>query len=85
VVLAYDLQDDAAALALTSVDGFLLVPRLISCASRMNEVAVFVGLLFWGWLWGVVGLFVAVPILMACKAVCDRVEGLAPIGELLGE
>jgi predicted PurR-regulated permease PerM len=72
-------------LALTSIDGFLLVPWLISRASRMNEVAVFVGLLFWGWLWGVVGLFVAVPIMMAFKAVCDRVESLQPIGELLGE
>lgn len=72
-------------LVVTSIDGFLLVPWLISRASRMNEVAVFVGLLFWGWLWGVVGLFVAVPLMMAGKAVCDRVEGLSSIGELLGE
>ena len=51
----------------------------------MNPLAVFVGVLAWGWLWGVWGLFLGVPILMVIKAVCDRVEGLALIGELLGE
>ena len=51
---------------------------------RMNPVAVFVGVLAWGWLWGAWGLLLGVPILMAVKAVCDRVEDLKPVGELLG-
>ena len=51
----------------------------------MNPVAIFVGLLFWSWVWGVWGTILAVPMLMAIKAVCDRVEDLQPIGELLGE
>jgi predicted PurR-regulated permease PerM len=51
----------------------------------MNPVAVFVGVLGWGWLWGISGLFLGMPILLAIKAVCDRVDGLKPIGELLGE
>ncbi len=72
-------------LVLTTIDGFLLVPWLISRAARMNEVAVFVGLLFWGWVWGVIGLLLAVPLMMVAKAVCDRVEDLQPLGELLGE
>jgi predicted PurR-regulated permease PerM len=72
-------------LAITSLEGYLLTPWLTGRASRMNAVVVFVGVLFWGWLWGVWGLLLGVPIMMVIKAVCDRVEDLKPIGELLGE
>jgi predicted PurR-regulated permease PerM len=65
--------------------GNLLVPWLTSRTSRMNPVAVFVGVIFWGWLWGIWGLLLGIPILMVVKAVCDRVEDLQPIGELLGD
>jgi len=64
--------------------GNLLTPWLTSRASRMNPVAVFVGLLAWGWLWGVWGLLLGIPILMIVKAVCDRVDGLKPVGEFFG-
>ena len=50
----------------------------------MNPVAVFIGVLAWGWLWGVWGLLLGIPILMVVKAVCDRVDHLKPVGELLG-
>ena len=73
------------ALAITNLEGLLLTPWLTSRASQMNAVAVFAGVLFWGWLWGVWGLLLGIPILMAIKAVCDRVEDLKPIGELLGK
>ena len=69
---------------ITSVEGLLLLPWLTSRAARMNAVAVFVSLLFWGWLWGGWGLLLAVPIMMVIKAVCDHVERFKPIGELLG-
>ncbi|HYP69798.1 MAG TPA: AI-2E family transporter [Variovorax sp.] len=65
--------------------GNLLTPWLTSRTSRMNPVAVFVGVIFWGWLWGIWGLLLGVPVLMVVKAVCDRVEDLQPIGELLGD
>jgi predicted PurR-regulated permease PerM len=65
--------------------GNLLTPWLTSRTSRMNPVAVFVGVIFWGWLWGVWGLLLGIPIMMIVKAVCDRVEDLQPIGELLGD
>ena len=65
--------------------GNLLMPWLTSRTSRMNPVAVFVGVIFWGWLWGVWGLLLGIPITMVIKAICDRVEDLQPIGELLGE
>jgi predicted PurR-regulated permease PerM len=72
-------------LAITSLEGFLLTPWLTSRAGRMNAVAVFVGILFWGWVWSVWGMLLAVPMLMAVKAVCDHVEDFQPVGELIGE
>jgi predicted PurR-regulated permease PerM len=51
----------------------------------MNPVAVFAGVLAWGWLWGVWGLFLGVPILVMIKVVCDRIEDFRAVGELLGE
>jgi predicted PurR-regulated permease PerM len=75
----------AVAFAITSLEGFLLTPALMSRASQMNPVAIFVGLLFWTWLWGVWGTVLAVPMLMMFKAICDHVEDLQPMGELLGE
>lgn len=64
--------------------GNLLTPWLTSRASRLSPVAVFVGLLAWGWLWGAWGLLLGIPILMIVKSVCDRVDDLKPIGEFLG-
>ena len=72
------------ALLINSVEGYILTPWLTGKASRMNPVAVFAGVLACGWLWGIGGLFLGVPILVAIKAVCDRVDDLKPIGELLG-
>lgn len=72
-------------LAITSLEGFLLTPALMGRAAQMNPVAIFVGLLFWSWIWGVWGTVLAVPMLMMLKAICDHVEGLQPVGEMLGE
>jgi predicted PurR-regulated permease PerM len=72
------------ALLINSIEGYALTPWLTSRASQLNPLAVFVGVLAWGWLWGIAGLFLGVPILMAIKAVCDRVDDLQAVGELLG-
>lgn len=74
-----------ASFAIHGVVGNLLTPWMTSRASRMSPVAVFVGVLAWGWLWGVWGLLLGVPILMAVKAVCDRVDDLNGFAELLRE
>ncbi len=73
-----------SSLLINTVEGYLLVPWATSRASSMNPVAVFIGVLAWGWMWGVWGLLLGIPILMAVKAVCDRVDHLKPVGELLG-
>ncbi|MBW0147133.1 AI-2E family transporter [Marinobacter sp. CAU 1620] len=72
-------------LIITSIQGNLLTPWLTSYISSLNAVAIFIGLLFWGWLWGPVGLIVATPILMITKSVCDHVVNLRAVGELLGK
>ena len=73
-----------ASVLIHTLVGNLLTPWLTSRASRLSPVAVFMGLLAWGWLWGVWGLLLGIPILMIVKSVCDRVEDLKPIGEFLG-
>ncbi|MBL0426116.1 AI-2E family transporter [Ramlibacter alkalitolerans] len=73
-----------SSMVINTVEGYLLVPWATSKASSMNPVAVFIGVLAWGWVWGVWGLLLGIPILMAVKAVCDRIDHLKPIGELLG-
>ncbi|MEX2269940.1 MAG: AI-2E family transporter [Vicinamibacterales bacterium] len=75
----------AGALAITSIEGWLIVPPLMGRAERMNVIAVFVGLLVWSWIWGVWGTILAVPMLAVMKAVADHVHPLQPFGELLGE
>jgi len=72
-------------LFITTLEGFVLTPTLVSRASSMNQVAVFGGLLFWSWVWGIWGMLLAVPMMMVIKVICDHVEPLQPVGHLLGE
>lgn len=70
---------------ITGLEGFLLAPTMLGQAARVNSVAVFVAIMFWGWLWGGVGLVIAVPVLMMVKTVADHVESLAGLSELLSD
>jgi predicted PurR-regulated permease PerM len=71
-------------LVITSIEGWLVTPWLTSRTARTNEVAIFVALIFWSFVWGIWGTLLAVPMLVAVKAYCDRIEDLKPVGELLG-
>jgi predicted PurR-regulated permease PerM len=72
-------------LLITTLEGSLLTPMLMGRASSMNQVAVFAGLLFWSWVWGIWGMLLAVPMMMVIKVICDHVEALNPVGHLLGD
>jgi len=74
----------AVPLLAAALVGVVLQAALLGRAARMNAPAVFIALLFWGMLWGAWGLLLAMPIMVAVKSVCDRVDGLAGFGELLG-
>jgi predicted PurR-regulated permease PerM len=83
--LSMALLVSGVTLLITSLEGFLITPWLTGRACRMNPVIVFIAVLFWGWLWGPWGLLLGVPITVVIKVVCDHIEELAPIGELLGD
>lgn len=72
-------------LILNFFEGNVISPRLIGQRLALNPVVVFTSVLFWGWIWGIVGSLLAVPIMAAIKIMCDHIEGLSPIGEFLGE
>ncbi len=62
-----------------------LYAKIVGARVRLNPLAVTIALMFWGSLWGGVGLILAVPVTAAIKAVCDNVETLEPYGRLLGD
>lgn len=72
-------------LLLQTISCNLLMPSLTGFASRLNAVAVFVAVHTLSWLWGVWALLLGVPIMLMVKAVCDRVDNLKPLGEMLAE
>ena len=70
--------------AIAALEGNLISPWLTGRAGELNIVAVFVSVLFWGWMWDVWGLVLAIPMMVAIKAAADHIEPLQPLGELLG-
>ncbi len=66
------------------LEGNLVSPWLTGRAGELNTIAVFVSVLFWGWMWDAWGLLLAVPIMVAIKAAADHIDPLQPVGELLG-
>jgi len=74
-----------AALLVAGAIGHLFMTWLQSRAARVNAAVLFIALLFFGWLWGVWGLLLGAPLLAIVKVVCDRVDALKPIGELIGQ
>ena len=74
----------AIALLLHTISGNLLTPWLTSRTSRLSPVIVFIGVLVFGWLWGLWGLLLGTPVLLMVKAVSDRVDDLKPLGHLMG-
>ncbi|MEO8751171.1 MAG: AI-2E family transporter [Casimicrobiaceae bacterium] len=74
-----------ASLAIATVVGTFVTTWMTGRIASMNSAAVFISLLFWGWLWGVWGLLLAIPIIVIVKVVAEHVEPLHPIAELLGD
>jgi predicted PurR-regulated permease PerM len=72
-------------LVLNVLEAWLFTPMILGKRLTLNPVMLFVGLTFWGWMWGIAGAVLAVPIMAVFKIFCDHIEPLAPIGEFLGE
>ena len=70
--------------AINFTEGYFITPTIVGRRLTLNPVVVFVGLVFWGWLWGIPGALLAVPLMAMFKILCDHIEPLSPIGEFLG-
>ena len=71
-------------LCLNALESNFITPHVLGRWMTLNPVAIILSFLFWGWLWGVPGMLLAVPILAATKIFCDRIAELAFLGEYLG-
>ena len=63
----------------------VLLACLYLASSLVMTVVVTIALMFWGWLWGGMGLILAVPITAGIKAVCDNVQEWRPYGRLMAD
>lgn len=71
-------------LALNTLEGNFITPVIVGRFLTLNPVMIFLSLLFWGWIWGIPGALLAVPILATFKIVCDHLKPLAPLGAFVG-
>jgi predicted PurR-regulated permease PerM len=67
-----------------TVQANLIFPMALGRRLALNPVMIFIWLIFCGWIWGITGALLAVPLLAIIKIICDHVEQLAPVGEFLG-
>jgi predicted PurR-regulated permease PerM len=74
-----------ASLAIATLVGTFVTTWMTGRIARMNTAAVFISLLFWGWLWGVWGMLLSIPITVIVKVIAQHVEQLETVAELLGE
>jgi predicted PurR-regulated permease PerM len=70
-------------LALTSIEGQLITPYFVGRVLQLNTVIVFLAIAFWAWLWSVVGMIIAVPMLVVVRVFAEHVDTLEPLGDFL--
>jgi predicted PurR-regulated permease PerM len=72
-----------AYLVLNGLEAYVITPQIVGARFSINPVAVLVAVAFWGWIWGIPGAFLAVPILTATSIVCGNIQTLRPISMIL--
>lgn len=82
--IATALMAPTVFLIITTLEGQIITPQVVGQRLALNPLVVFVGIIFWFWLWGVVGALLAVPILAIVKIISDRTERLQALGQALG-
>jgi len=70
---------------LSVVEGNFIMPLALGRSLALNPVIIFIWLIFWGWVWGVPGAVLAVPLLAILKIICDHLQPLSALGEFLGK
>jgi predicted PurR-regulated permease PerM len=74
-----------ASMAIATLVGTFVTTWMTGRIAHMNSAAVFISLLFWGWLWGVWGMLLSIPIIVIVKVVSQHIKQLHPMAELLGD
>jgi predicted PurR-regulated permease PerM len=82
--LAYASIAPLVFMLITAIEGNFITPAIHGKRFAMNPLAIYMSLFFWGWLWGIAGVIVAIPLIAALKIACDHVDSMRPIGRLLG-
>ncbi len=75
----------ASTLAIATLVGTFVTTWMIGRIAKMNAAAVFISLLFWGWLWGIWGMLLGIPIIVIVKVIAEHLNGMRAIAELLRE
>ena len=83
VVMA--LLVSGASMVIATIVGIFVTTWMTGRIAQMNSAAVFISLLFFAWLWGVWGMLLGIPIIVIIKVICEHIEYLQPIAELLGD
>jgi predicted PurR-regulated permease PerM len=71
-------------IAMETIQGQVVTPMVLGLRFALNPVVIFIWLIFWGWMWGIIGALLAFPMLTVFKILCDHIQSLEPIGEFLG-
>jgi predicted PurR-regulated permease PerM len=81
--LGYAMMIPASYLILATLEGNFVTPMVLGRSLTLNPVIILIALTFWGWMWGISGMILAVPILATFKIFCDHIEPMSPIGEFM--
>ena len=81
--LGYALIFPAAYLSIAILEGNFVTPMVLGRSLTLNPVIILMALAFWGWMWGISGMILALPILATFKIFCDHIEPMAPIAEFM--
>jgi predicted PurR-regulated permease PerM len=71
-------------IAVATIEGQIVTPMIVGQRHALNAVVILVSIAFWGWIWGIIGALIAVPMLVTAKVFADYVDGFRPFGEFLG-
>lgn len=82
---AHALMVPLSFVGLNLLESYIVTPMILGRRLTLNPVVIFLALTFWGWLWGITGALLAVPIMVVFKIFCDHSEPLRPLGEFLGD
>ena len=83
--LGHVLLVPGAYLVLATLEGNFVTPFLLGRSLTLNPLAIVISVMFWGWMWGITGVILAVPILATMKILCDHIDPLSSIGEFLSD